>query len=489
MLLTQNVSAAIPNAPTNLTATAVSLNQINLVWHDNATDETSYEVQYLSGTNWISLGSVPVSANIYDNTYFHKGITPGSAFVYRVYAKNASGNSGYSNETQANTPASKGVGARYETKGFTSSLTSNIQYGQTMNGATSMNLMLDLYEPMGDTSTNRPLVIFIHGGGFFGGDKVDTWNTILCTNLAQRGYVVASINYRLTPDAEQSTLAKRYQAMIKAIQDAKAAIRFFRKNVDTYKIDTTQIFATGSSAGSFTALHLGYLEQSEVPTAYVPDWSLFDGSLEGNSGNPGYSTKVHGVMSNWGAIAELNYMKSGDVPVFCIHGTADATVFYDKTPAYYAMNYGSKPIVETALDKGIRASLLLFPGATHTLGRNETYFNQAAEAIAGWLCTVLKVYTVPTSIHEVSSNLGKQVVSIYPNPLNQGILTVKLDDNGVWANPEVSVSNLQGQTVYQNGIGNNKTFEINTSGLLKSSVYVLSVKSGQSISNTKLIVQ
>jgi predicted esterase len=416
ILSTQNASAAIPNAPTNLTATAVSLNQINLVWRDNATDESSYEVEYLSGTNWVKLKSIlltDIGIGEYNNTYSHTGINPGSRFIYRVYAQNASGNSAYSNESQANTPESKGVGARYETKGFTATLTSNIEFGTAPNGTV---LKLDLYEPTADTSTNRPLVIFIHGGGFFGGDKVDTWNTILCTNLAERGYVVASINYRLTPQAEQLlSLANNYKAMIKAVQDAKAAIRFFRKNETVYKIDSSQIFATGSSAGSMTALHLGYLEQSEVPAAYVPDWTLCDGSLEGNSGNPGYSTAINGVMSNWGAIAELDYIKQGDVPLFCVHGTVDTTVPYDKTPAYFSMNYGSKPIVENALDKWIRASYKLFY-ANHTLRTvttnavpsQLTLQNQAADAIGSWLCTVLKIYTESLSSKDFSKKKVKK---------------------------------------------------------------------------------
>ena len=485
VMLSQNVSAAIPIAPTNLTATAVSLNQINLVWHDNATDETSYEVEYLSGQNWISLGSVPASTTVYDNTFYHTGITPGTTFKYRVSAKNANGNSVYSNEVQASTPLSKGSGARYETKIFTSLLTTNIQYG------TAATSILDIFEPSGDTSTSRPLVIFIHGGGFSSGDKAGSstnWNGILCENLAKRGYVVASINYRLT--YTQTSLAQRYQAMVRAVQDAKAAIRFFRKNATTYRIDPDQIFATGSSAGSITALHLAYLEQSEVPTAYISDWSLFDGSLEGNSGNPGYSSSIQGVISNWGALGELDYMKSGDAPVFSVHGTNDVTISYDKSPAYNAMNYGSKPITENALDKGIRAGLLLFSGAGHTLSSSVTYFNQAADAIGGWLCTVLKIYTEsPSAINELQVTEGEQIVNVYPNPLKQDKLTLRIEENGVWNNGKVQISDLQGKIVYQTSFGNNKSLEINRSELPKSSIYFISVKYGQSIVAKKLIVQ
>ncbi len=475
----QNISAEIPNAPTSLTAVAVSLNQINLVWHDNATDETNYEIQILSGSSWISLGSVAANTN----TFYHKNLTPGSSFSYRVFAKNSSGNSDYSNEAMGFTPPS--IGTRYETKCFTSNLTSNIQYGSASRS------LLDLYEPSGDLNKKRPLVIFIHGGGFSAGDKVGTWNTILCTNLAQRGYVVASINYRLT--TTQNTLAQRYQAMVRALQDAKAVVRFFRKNAATYKIDTSQIFATGSSAGSITSIHLAYLQQNEVPVDYISDWSLFDGSLEGNSGNPNFSSKIHGVINNWGAIGELDYIKPGDVPIFCVHGTSDATISFDSTPAYWAMNYGSKPIVEHALDLDIHAGLLPFPNVGHTLNSNTTYFNQAADAIGNWLCTVLKIYTEgnsSTSISTLSSTADKKIINIFPNPLNQEVLTIKIDTKESLGDVELLFTNIQGQVVYHNNINNNNnTYKINISSLKRNSIYFVTVRSKRLITNTKLIVQ
>ncbi len=54
-----------------------------------------------------------------------------------------------------------------------------------------------MHPPAADTASNRPLVVFIHGGGFKDGDKVSNFGTLVCGGLARRGYVAASINYRL----------------------------------------------------------------------------------------------------------------------------------------------------------------------------------------------------------------------------------------------------------------------------------------------------
>lgn len=80
-------------------------------------------------------------------------------------------------------------------------------------------------------------------------------------------------------------------------------------------------------------------------------------------------------------------------------------------------------------------------------------------------------------------------INIYPNPLKQAILTIEIPENEVRNNAEVIITNLQGQKVYQNRVKGNKTFEINPLGLLKSSIYIVSVRSGKLIANTKLIVQ
>ena len=99
-----------------------------------------------------------------------------------------------------------------------------------------------------------------------------------------------------------------------------------------------------------------------------------------------------------------------------------------------------------------------------------------------------QIIIVDGSLNAVS-NIALSGVRIFPNPLNQDKLTIKLDGASESDTFKVIVSNLQGQVVYKNNISGKNFIEINTAGWLKSSFYLVSVQSGKTISNTKLIVQ
>jgi cephalosporin-C deacetylase-like acetyl esterase len=98
------------------------------------------------------------------------------------------------------------------------------------------------------------------------------------------------------------------------------------------------------------------------------------------------------------------------------------------------------------------------------------------------------LYKTSISLNTVS-NIALSGVSIFPNPLKHGKLTIKMDGATESEIFKVIISNLQGQEVYQTNISGKNFIEINTGGWLKSAIYVVSVQSGQKISNTKLIVQ
>jgi acetyl esterase/lipase len=102
--------------------------------------------------------------------------------------------------------------------------------------------MLDIYVPDVRTSP-RPLMVWIHGGGWYGGDK----SAPPGLGLLLRGYVVASINYRLSGEA----------VFPAQIFDCKAAIRFLRARAREYDIDPARIGVWGDSAGGQLAALLG----------------------------------------------------------------------------------------------------------------------------------------------------------------------------------------------------------------------------------------
>jgi len=123
------------------------------------------------------------------------------------------------------------------------------QQGQTVT------LLADVYEPVGDVITARPLAIWVHGGGFSGGTKSSPEIVDQATEFARKGYVTASIDYRVdSPGCSTATPgASCLQAIINATEDAQTAVRYFRANAATYGIDPGRIAIGGSSAGAWVS--------------------------------------------------------------------------------------------------------------------------------------------------------------------------------------------------------------------------------------------
>jgi len=378
-------------------------------------------------------------------------------------------------------------GKRYLNEVFANySVQSNIQFGQVG----TKNLLLDIYSATGDTATARPLVIFIHGGGFKGGDKISNFGTLVCGGLAKRGYLVASIDYRVVSTIPSDTA--HFEAMLKALQDAKAAVRFFRKNATTYGVDATQIFATGSSAGSITALHLAYLDSAEVPK-YV-SWANVGGSFEGVSGNPGLSSRVQGVISNWGAIGDTAWMKPGDVPVYCVHGTSDSTVFYDQIPADGPFLYGSKFVYAAAQRARLTSGLRPFSNTGHTLDDNATKQDSAYKDFSAWLYTILKPTT--TAVEEPGGAIPATIVldQNFPNPFNPST-AISFQLSAV-SFVTLRVYDLLGREVITlvNGVGKPGVYTVrwngkNNSGQpVSSGIYLYQLRAGDVVSTRKMLL-
>ncbi len=279
---------------------------------------------------------------------------------------------------------------RFQAEVFTTidSLT-NIQYGQAFNlKGQQENLLLDvIMPPKADTLKYRPLIIFIHGGGFKNNSKNGSYSSMLCNSFARRGYVTATIDYRLGV-AKENTNKDYYEAMYRAQQDGKAAIRFFRRYAEQYGIDTSQIFITGSSAGSKTCMAIGYMDEDEIPKEIDKEkW----GTLEGNSGNAGYSSKVQAVINAWGSIPDYGWINKGEAPLFTTAGTSDKTVPYDSSYDYHGFKYGPYVLYEKCLALGIPTGWRPFYNTGHTLDNNKVKQDSCIQSMAAWLYTQLKI--------------------------------------------------------------------------------------------------
>jgi len=391
---------------------------------------------------------------------------------------------------------------RYATDVFANyTTTSDIVYGQntSWNGA-STTLKLDVYQPTGDTETNRPLIIWVHGGSFIGGTKTDGDMVAFSQKFAKKGYVCASIDYRLGFFPFDS--ANAVKAVVRAVQDLRAAVRFFYKDKqtsNTYKIDTNNIYVGGSSAGAITSLHLAYLDDECEVSDYLNQTTITQlGGLEGTSGNPGYSSNVKGVLNGCGALARYSWLEASDVPVASVHGTNDATVKYNRgivnpgTPLMYLD--GSRMIHERACAVGVENQFYTFLGAPHVpYAGNAAYMDTTVNFFRDFLikqlgCTeaILQPENAPAQavllypidycdgspVNEVcptSSLVEENLLSalIYPNPANDQVHIVP----NVTGKYSVDLIDNTGRVLIHKEIDNDMC-ELNLNGITAGNYFV-----------------
>lgn len=244
-------------------------------------------------------------------------------------------------------------------------VTSGIPYGSNFNVMTQKNqtLTLDLYTPPdSDKRSLRPAFVLVHGGSFETGDSTSDGEPDFARVLATRGYVVVSINYRLTGQYYGLT---HEQPALDAAEDARAAIRFVRKHAAYARVDTNRISIGGDSAGAITSLYVGYVKAA---------------AGEGHSGNPGFSSQVRAVVPVSGELRSeafcrglypdgapydcavngtLNKVSDIDSaklpPLAMVHGTLDLTVPY----------VNAKAVIAQANKVGLLNKFVTIPGAKH----------------------------------------------------------------------------------------------------------------------------
>jgi len=174
-----------------------------------------------------------------------------------------------------------------------------------------VTLTLDLYTPRGDTSSARPAFVFAHGGFFAFGDKSEGsgWGN----RLAQRGYVVISINYRLSPSLVLAPVDTQLEIdeINDAREDMQTAVRWLRANAGNQRIDPDRIAVGGSSAGAVTALGVAVNNDDPAVREY-----------------PGFSSAVCTAVSYSGANDPL-LVDPGDAGAIFHHGVLDTIVPYE----------------------------------------------------------------------------------------------------------------------------------------------------------------
>ncbi len=254
----------------------------------------------------------------------------------------------------------------------------NITYGwdTTYLGGVD-TLRLDLFRPVGDGNAQRPLLIAVHGGAWIGGYRQDLWT--MCHEAAQRGYVAATISYRLrhhVPDGISISLgvdpcvylpdsAELLRALFRAQQDLKGAIRHMKGRSALDSTNTCNVYLYGESAGAITSLTAAFLDEADERPAACgaltaapepafllggchvtglplsaaqrsrPDLGPVDGDLEQN----GHDARVAGIAAMYGGLPTLGVTEDW------VQGTDTPAVFFYHQPCDAIVPNGTRPLL------------------------------------------------------------------------------------------------------------------------------------------------
>jgi len=262
----------------------------------------------------------------------------------------------------------------------------NISLGQNFKTYTyfqedTISLDLDLFLP--NTDSIIPLVIYVHGGGFKGGDR--TAGHGLAKYLVNQNIACASISYTLYMKDKSFSCDGITSEKVKAMQIAASqlwhATDFLIEKSEEIKIDTTKIFLAGSSAGAETVLHGAFWDKEQM--------QLFDPVL---SDEFSYA----GIIAGAGAIMDLNLItKENVLPIMMFHGDADPLVPYGTAAHHYCppnspgwlMFFGSSSIAKHVAELGATCQLATFKEGKHSFAG--AYFFQHQHHVGDFINKVL----------------------------------------------------------------------------------------------------
>lgn len=319
--------------------------------------------------------------------------------------------------------------------------TQNVVYGQALgyNGKQE-TLLLDLYQPEDGGSEKRPLIIFIHGGSFVAGDKsVYTDNAV---DLAKKGYVVASINYRLDTTHNTPYNAKSPD-LDKPISSSRAdtlmALRFLLSNPE-YRINDKIVFVGGSSAGAITALYTAYSEEVDAK-------------------------KIKAVYSIAGTVIDSDFdlIDKGDPPSILFSGTTDGIIPYEM----------AKGTVDKLKKVGVKAVLVTYKGEGHEIISKENF--DIHQRLAKFLSpyaqekTDKKKKVTPTVTSAVTD---KPKVTVKPS-ITKGLspTSIKQPTATPTFTPTPTTIPLTMEGLIENYLSNNAAFDLNKDGIVNGFDY------------------
>lgn len=276
----------------------------------------------------------------------------------------------------------------------------NVVYGNNISILTgapaAIDLTMDVYRPVGDNATNRPVVIYVHTGSFLPqyfngqitGGKQDSCAVEICKRLARMGYVAVSATYRQgwlpLADDQNTRTSTLLQAAYRGIIDTRTCIRFLRKSIaendNPYGIDGNKVVVWGQGTGGYLSYGAATLDRYEevvldkfINTVTLQPYVLeaLDGNVYGTNQTPlnlpnhvEYSSDFQLALNMGGALGDKSWLEgtSSTAPEPTIVGFhvpsdpfapfGDGPVIVPTTNEFVVNVSGTRTTAEAANDRG-----------------------------------------------------------------------------------------------------------------------------------------
>lgn len=219
----------------------------------------------------------------------------------------------------------------------------------------TQELKMDIYQPS-DPQEKNPCIIFVFGGAFYTGSRDAVEYHDYFKSLADSGFMVASIDYRLgmknaTKPPSLFNRKTLVNAINMAVEDFYTATGFLLHHADSLHIDTTRILGSGSSSGAITVLTADFRKRNFRDKAILPPSFQyagiisFAGAVYSNHGRPKYKEKPD--------------------PVLLFHGNKDDVVPFKKIALFGTGMYGSSMVIKEYRKKDEPYYFIVLDGIGH----------------------------------------------------------------------------------------------------------------------------
>jgi hypothetical protein len=387
-------------------------------------------------------------------------------------------------------------------------LSQNVQYTQNASAkfdGTMKNVGMDIWVPIGDNCSKRPLIIWVHGGGFAINDKTAPDVVAMCDSFSRKGFICATIDYRdgywgtSGPVGQNSTDPTPYdtheftRADYRAMQDAKCCVRYFKSNALQYGIDTNNIFMGGTSAGGWTSLMVAFLDKSSEKFSdclqqsnALGMYSRPDlGSIDGTGGWNNVSSRVRGIVSIFGAVPDTSIIDSPNEPAaIFFHEYGDPVVnFYYGAPfqgQYQNFNsyWGDYYVNMQLQKKGGTHKAFWINGSQHNLYPYRGMVTlETSKFLDSLICT-----SNATAVNEFQ--VSSSTFQVYPNP-SSGVFQLETS-NLKLETLKIQVYNAIGEMVLSETVNQQKS-TINLSDR-SNGVYFIKANSEAGVLTEKVLL-